>query len=270
MTPAPAAAARALAASALSLTALLTTAACTAEDRSRAGLPAGVADETTATASRSPAGKQPSAAPPAGLNEAQARAALITEQDLGEPWVPTRGVATWRDGLLKARVEDDAAPCRKLMDVLYTEELFGTPAGPRAVITLDDAYDGSQLRYQVAAFRPKDVDRTLRWLRTMPEVCGEFAARTARAGTQGVEVEELELPGAGDARAAVRVTMTGETEDGEPTYLTVDLAAVQVGEDTVTLTNGGYGEVAPDVTQGVVKLGAERLAEIRRQARLEV
>ncbi|NJP53658.1 hypothetical protein HCJ93_27225 [Streptomyces sp. SBST2-5] len=270
MTPAPAAA-RALAASALSLTTLLTIAACTAETH-RAGLPAGVPDETTATASRSaaPAGKQPSAAPPAGLNEAQARAALITELDLGEPWVPTRGVATWRDGLLRAQVEEDAAHCQKLMDVLYTEELFGAPAGTSAVTTLDDAYNGSQLRYQVAAFRPGDVDRTLQWLRTMPEACGEFAARTARAGTQGVEVEELELPEAGDARAAVRVTMTGETADGEPTYLTVDLAALRVGEDTVTLTNGGYGEVAPEVTRGVVELGADRLAEIRRQGRLEV
>ncbi|MFI9821111.1 hypothetical protein ACIHFC_11655 [Streptomyces sp. NPDC052013] len=261
---------RAQAAAVLSLTALLTTAACTADER-RAGLPAGVQEETAATASASttaPAGKQPSDAPPAGLSEAQARAALITELDLGEPWVPTRGTATWRDGLLKAQVED--AHCRRLLDALYTEELFGTPAGPRAVVTLDDAYNGSQLRYQVAAYRPEDVDRTLEWLRTMPETCGEFTAKPARAGTQGVEVEELELPETGDARAALRVTMTGETTGGEPTYLTVDVAAVRVGDDTITLTHGGYGDVVPEVTQAVAELGAERLTEIHRQGRLEV
>ncbi|MCT7355484.1 hypothetical protein N4P33_25490 [Streptomyces sp. 15-116A] len=273
MTPAPATATRAALASALSLTALLTTAACTADDRVRSGLPAGVEQEATASASTAaPAAEQPSTAPPAGLTEAQLRAALITEMDLGEPWVPTRGVATWRDGLLKAQVEDEKedAPCRRLLDALYTEELFGAPAGPRAVVTLDDAYNGSQLRYQVASYRPEDVDRTLQWMRTLPDTCGEFTARTARAGEQGVEVEELELPDAGDARAALRVTMTGETADGEPTYLTVDLAAVRVGEDTITLTNGGYGEIAPEVSQGVVELGAERLTEIRRQGRLEV
>lgn len=267
MTHAPAAA-RALVASALSVTALLTTAACGSSAPNGFGPDAARSSAASASPSAAaPAAEQPSSAPPA-LDEAQMRSALITELDLGEPWVPTRGAATWRDGLLKAQVKD--AECRRLLDALYTEELFGEPAGPRAVVTLDDAYNGSQLRYQIAAHRAADVDRALQWLRTMPERCGEFTAATARAGEQDVAVEELELPAAGDARLALRLTMTGETADGEPTYLTVDLAAVRVGEDAITLTNGGYGEVPPEVAQGVAELGAERLTEVQRQGRAQV
>ncbi|MFD8518582.1 hypothetical protein ACFV2D_00960 [Streptomyces capillispiralis] len=266
------AATRALFASALSVGALLAAAGCSLGDREvPRALPAGVSDPPSASASASAAAsasEQPSPAAPPALNEAQMRAALITETDLGEPWMASRGAATWRDGMLKAETED--ADCRRLLDALYTEELFGTPAGPRATATLDDAYNDTQLRYQVAAYPSADVDRVLAWLSGLPERCGEFRATTTRAGAQLVEVTELPLPEAGDARAALRLTMTGEASDGMPTYLTVDVAAVRVGEDTITLTNGGFGAVLPEVTQAVSQLGADRLAEVARQGRVRV
>lgn len=53
---------------------------------------------TVARTSAKPTG--PATAP--GLTETQAHAALITDTDLGAPWIPTRGAATWRDGMLKA------------------------------------------------------------------------------------------------------------------------------------------------------------------------
>ncbi|WP_309061564.1 hypothetical protein [Streptomyces sp.] len=270
MTHVPATA-RALLASALSVTALLTTAACSADGRETSRPVPVPSAAARAPSSAAPAVEQPTAtaAPtPPALSEEQVRAALITERDLGVPWVPTRGAATWRDGMLKAHT--GSADCRRLLDVLYTEELFGAPTGPHAVVALDDSSNGTQLRYQIAAHRPADVDRVLAWLGTLPEKCERFTAATARAGAQDVEVAELPLPEAGDARHALRVTMSGETADGEPTYFTVDVAAVRVGQDTITLTNGGFGEVLSEITQAVAQLGAERLSEIGRQSRVRI
>ncbi|CAL9503073.1 hypothetical protein [Streptomyces sp. enrichment culture] len=266
MTHAPAA--RVLLASALSVTALFA-AGCVADDRNvPRALPEAVSQPPEPSRSASaPAGERPAPSPPA-LSEAQLRDALITDADLGEPWMTSRGAATWRDGLLKGTTDDP--DCRRLLDVLYTEELFGTPAGPRVTTTLDDAYNDTQLRYQIAAYRPADVDRALDWLGTLPEKCERFETRTPRAGTQLVEVARLPLPGAGDARAAVRLRMTGEASDGAPTVLTLNLAAVRVGEDTITLTNAGFGAVLPEVTQAVTQLGADRLAEVGRQERLRI
>lgn len=68
------------------------------------------------------------------LTEAQARAALITETDLGPPWTKTQGAATWRDGMLKATTS--TPDCQKLLDALYADEVLGGPA--RAVVGLDD------------------------------------------------------------------------------------------------------------------------------------
>ncbi|MEV7857983.1 hypothetical protein AB0O86_03800 [Streptomyces hirsutus] len=267
MTHAPAAV-RALLASVLSVSALLTTAACSVLGNDTAG-PAAPASATASSSAATPAAEQSSSATSEpGLSEEQLRAALITETDLGQPWMPTRGVATWRDGLLKSSTKN--ADCRRLLDVLYTEELFGTPAGPRAVVALDDAYSGAQLRYQVAAYRPADVDRTLKWLGGLPKKCGEFTATAKKDGVQKVEVDALKLPETGDARQALRVTMTGETPDHQLTRLTLDVAVVRVGEDTITLTNGGFGDVASELVQVVVEFGVNRLTEIQKQGRVRV
>ncbi|MFD3734299.1 hypothetical protein [Streptomyces sp. NPDC058632] len=269
MTHAPAA--RALLASVLSVSALLTTAACSVLGNDTAGPAAPASASATAPAppAASPVAEpSSSASPDSGLSEEQLRAALITETDLGQPWVPTRGVATWRDGLLKSSTKN--ADCRRLLDVLYTEELFGTSAGPRAVVALDDAYSGAQLRYQVAAYRPAEVDRTLKWLGGLPEKCGEFTATARKDGVQKVEVDALALPETGDARQALRITMTGETPDHQLTRLTLDLAVVRVGEETITLTNGGFGDVASEVTQVIVEFGTNRLTEIQKQGRVRV
>ena len=75
---------------------------------------------------------------------------------------------------------------------------------------------------------------------------------------------------AGDARTALRVTLTGGERDTAPARLTVDLAAARVGEEAIVLTNGGFGEVRAEVTQAMSQLGADRLAEVARQGRLRV
>jgi hypothetical protein len=50
----------------------------------------------------------------------------------------------------------------------------------------------------------------------------------------------------------------------------MDLAAVRVGEETITLTNAGLGEVDEEVTRQTVEVGAQRLSEIRKQGRARI
>ncbi|MGV9989540.1 hypothetical protein [Streptomyces sp. NPDC003374] len=210
----------------------------------------------------------PPAAPATVLTTAQAQAALLTEGDLGPPWAPTQGAATWRDGVLKARA--DSPDCQRLLDALYADELLGAPPSAHAVAAFDDADDDAQLRYQVLSLRAADVDRGLAWMRTLPQTCASFTATTTRAGVQAVEVHELSLPEVGDARAGLRVTFTGESADGEivPT-LTLDVAAVRVTDDAITLTNGTQGAPLTDGVSQPLNTGVQRLTAVHHQSRAQ-
>ncbi|MDX3575700.1 MULTISPECIES: hypothetical protein [unclassified Streptomyces] len=243
----------------------------------------------TPTVERSSA--KPSApAASAGLTKAQAQAALITERDLGAPWTATRGAATWRDGMLKATASP--ADCGRLLDDLYADELLGGPV--RAVVALDDPDSGAQLRYQLTGSRPADVDRTLARLRTLPQTCARFTAKAADGAVLDVQVSELPLPEVGDARQGLRVTVTrlagavpnapenagqdpaqdpgreAAENGGDPTVLTLDVAAVRAGEDAFALTNGGLGDVPNAATQAAVQLGVSRLTDVRKQGRVQI
>ncbi|WP_187284861.1 hypothetical protein [Streptomyces sp. uw30] len=248
--------ARAVIAPALCAGALLTASACfPSPGKASSALPAAPSTEP-----RAPAASQT-------LTEGQARAALITEKDLGEPWVPTEGFATWRDSMLKASAE--SAECARLLDALYTEDLFGPDARTRATVGLDDAWDEAQLRYQIVAHRPEDVDATLAWLGSLPDECGQFTA-AAGGGELDVEVTEAEMPEVGDARQGLRVVLRGISEYDDGPQLTLHVAAVRVGDDAITVTNGGLAEVPADATWAAVELGAHRLAEVRKQGRHDV
>ncbi|MFG3656614.1 hypothetical protein [Streptomyces sp. NPDC047706] len=260
--PRPRSAARLLLVSALSASGLLALGGCS-------GLASDVARYASAprsaTASAGVSATPPQSAP--ALTDAQARSALVTEADLGDPWAPTQGVATWRDGFLKASAPAGMPDCQRLIDALYGDELLGAPA--RAVVGLDDGYAGAQLRYQVSSQRAAEVDAALVWLRSLPQKCRQFTATTALGVVQGVQVADSALPAFGDARQGLRITVT-RVNRGASETLTLDIAAVRVGEDAFTVTNGGLGEVFTEVTQAVAELGAERLAEVRKQARAQV
>ncbi|MER7188755.1 hypothetical protein [Streptomyces flaveolus] len=230
--------------------------------------PAGTGPATPQSPAALPSAPLPSAAAPPALTRAQASAALITAPDLGETWGPTLGAATWRDDLLKATATDP--DCRRLLDVLYTEELFGASPVPRATAALDDQVGEAQLHYRITSHRAADIDRTLAWLATLPDTCGHFTAEAARGAARDVRVTGVTLPEAGDARQGLRVTVTGTTADAGPAVLTVDLVAVRVGDDAISLTNGSLGEAAEDATRTAVEVGAGRLTEIRRQGRAQV
>ncbi|MDQ0991972.1 hypothetical protein [Streptomyces sp. V3I7] len=203
------------------------------------------------------------------LTDAQARDALIGQADLGAPWKPTEGTAGWRDGLLKATTQN--AECQRLMDGLYADELLGEPTKTYAVTALDDADDQAQLRYQVATRRAADVDRTLAWLKKLPQTCAQFTANTVAQGTQYVQVAPIALPAYGDARQGLRITVTGtsSSEDTAPTTLTLDVAAVRAGDDAIVLTNGALGTLPADATRQALERGTRRLAEVRERGRVQ-
>ncbi|MFD4788692.1 hypothetical protein ACFWN1_16860 [Streptomyces sp. NPDC058459] len=203
------------------------------------------------------------------LTDAQAEAALVTESDLGSPWAATQGTATWRDGMLKARSE--VAECQRLLDALYSDQVLGAPA--RVAVTLDDPESGAQLRYQVGARRPADVDAALKWLSEMPAKCARFTATTQTGLSEDVQVSGLTVPEVGDKRQGLRLTLTAtdpQDPDAAEQVLTLELAAVRVGEDAFALANGGPGDVPNDATQAAVQIGALRLADVRRQGRAQV
>jgi len=170
--------------------------------------------------------------------------------------------------VLKARA--DTPGCRRFLDALYTDDLFGTDPGTRAVTGLDDAMDQTQLRYQVLSLKRADVDRTLEWIKTLPNSCGKFTAVTDRGAVEGVQVGDAELPSVGDARQGLRVVFTGPAATGQQTVLTLDVVVVRVGDDTIAFTQGGPGYVSADATKAFVQAGAQRLADVRKQARLRV
>lgn len=251
-----------LLASALGAVTLLTTAACVRDGDGGSGnssqrRPAESAASPTSPAST--AAQQTSTAPTA-LTDTQARDALLTPTDLGAPWAPTKGSALWRDALLKGTA--DKADCGRLLDSVYTEELLGEPSGAHAVVGFDDSAEGDQLHYQVNAAHRADVDKRLDWLRTMPQKCGRFTAVGTGGARQEVRVTEVRLPEAGDARQGLRLSTRGKLEGARAT-LTLDLAAVRVGDDAIVLTNGGLREPHTEYTVQAVQVGAERLKQTR-------
>ncbi|MGW2701494.1 hypothetical protein [Streptomyces sp. NPDC001340] len=214
----------------------------------------------------SPSAKPSARADGSTLTDDQARAALITETDLGAPWTATRGAATWRDALLKATTT--AGECQRLLDALYSDELLGAPA--RVAVGLDDDDTEAQLRYQIAARRPSDVDVALEWLQTMPVQCARFTATSENGLVEDVQIQDAPLPEVGDVRQGLHVTVATTTSDDQDIFLTMDLAAVRVGEDAFALTNAGLGDVPNDATQLAVQIGALRLADVRKQGRAQV
>ncbi|GAA3887672.1 hypothetical protein GCM10023084_45310 [Streptomyces lacrimifluminis] len=254
-----------LLASALGMGTLLTMAACMHdEDRAGAAMERRQARPVASPTAPVPAAQRASASPTAqpALTDTQAQGALLTDADLGAPWAPTEGAAIWRDGLLKATT--DNADCGRLLDAAYTEELVGEPSGARAVVGFDDYDEGGQLRYQVIAAHRADVDERLAWLKTMPRKCARFTAVGPRGARQEVRVTEVGLPQVGDARQGLRLSTRGEL-DGAPATLTLDLAAVRVGDDAIVLTNGGLTEPRTEYTVHAVQVGAERLKQTRKE-----
>jgi hypothetical protein len=218
----------------------------------------------------SPANKRTSAASPgalqlgtgSALTDAQLRSALLRTGDLGSAWGSTQGAATWRDGLLKGRA--DRPECQELLDAVYAEDLLGEPSGTTVVAGFDDAEYGAQVRYQVGAYRKADTDEKIAHVGRLTEECREFTVTGAAGQTYGARVDPVQLPAVGDARQALRLTVGGEdgaAVGGEGGALTLEVAALRVGDGAALLTHGGLYGIDAETTRHAAELGAQRLLE---------
>ncbi|MFG2450263.1 hypothetical protein ACGFSG_12870 [Streptomyces sp. NPDC048512] len=271
-----------LLASALTAGMLLSTAACSGDDggasgrTDRSASPAAasaspvsaspVADAPRAAASSSSASASPAVRE---LTKDEARTALITNTDLGSQWTTSEGAATWRDALLKSKVDasqfvtdkGNAADCQQLLDGLYAEDLLGKPKGESADTGFDDSDDEAQMRYEVAAYGKQALDDRFRWLDSLPDKCDQFTAVSPKGGRQTVQVVHTDLDDAGDARKGLQIKMTGDLDDN-PDTLTLDFAAVRVGDSALSLTNGGLSGAEHDSTTQATAAGADRLKDV--------
>ncbi|WAZ25423.1 hypothetical protein STRCI_006921 [Streptomyces cinnabarinus] len=243
-------------ASALAAATLLTCAACS-DDDSGSG---------AAEVAASPLAARTTA--PAALTPAGARAALITETDIEDDWTQVDDASGWHDSLLIGTVDvddfltakADAADCQRLLDDLYTDRLLGKPSGASALRGFEQG--DSRLLYQVAAYDADDLSDSLAWLKTLPEKCDRFLATDSAGQERTVEVIETSVPDEGDARQGLRVTVQG-TADGSPATLTLDVAAVQVGSDAITVTAGGLDGDEDDSVEDAVEKGTQRLKDVQ-------
>ncbi|WMI58320.1 hypothetical protein RBH85_17055 [Streptomyces rochei] len=183
-----AAPARPLPVAALSALLALTAAACSTGGR-EADRPAATAPATV----RSPAALPQATAGPL-LTRAQARAALITEADLGGVGTdPGRGdlarrAAEGRRGAARLR----SAAGRPLhRGPVRRRHRAARRHRPRR------GGSGAQIHYRITSHRPADIDTALAWLGTLPDACGRFTARADRGAVRDVRVTGLTLPEAG-------------------------------------------------------------------------
>ncbi|MET7742607.1 hypothetical protein [Streptomyces sp. NPDC005385] len=271
-----------LLASALTAGMLLSTAACSSDDGNASGrtdLSASPAAASASPVSASPVADEPRAAASSSsasaspavreLTKDEAHTALITNSDLGSQWTTSEGAATWRDALLKSKVDasqfvtdkGNAADCQKLLDGLYAEDLLGKPKGESADTGFDDSDDEAQMRYEVAAYGKQALDDQFTWLDSLPDKCDQFTAVSTKGGRQTVQVIHTDLDDAGDARKGLQIKMTGDLDDN-PDTLTLDFAAVRVGDSALSLTNGGLSGAEHDSTTQATEAGADRLKDV--------
>ncbi|MFI1418110.1 hypothetical protein ACH4VX_08955 [Streptomyces sp. NPDC020731] len=257
---------------------LLTTAACSDPDNSAsagsktatAAVERALAAQTespTPTSTQSSPASSPTSSPASELSETGARNALITEADLEDDWTQVENPQEWRDSLLVGQVDaaaflegkSDTSECQRLIDSLYDETLLGRPSGASALNGFQEG--DSRLLYQVAAYQKADLDASMKWLRSLPDACDQFTLTGGDSGNRTVQVTGMSLPEEGDARQGLTVTASGMSGN-EPVTLTLDVAAVQIGANAITVTNGGTGGADHDATSAAVEQGTQRLQEV--------
>ncbi|MEU3095269.1 hypothetical protein ABZ690_10675 [Streptomyces sp. NPDC006967] len=241
---------------------LLATAACSGTD---GGASSG--SETASTVAERGVAARTSSPSPSDLTGTGARNALITPEDIEDDWTQVENPQEWRDSLPVGSVDvaqfvngqSDASECRRLVDVLYDETLLGRPTGASALTGFQEG--DSRLLYQVAAYDKPDLDDSMEWLKSLPDTCDQFTLTGGGSGDRTVQVIGLKLPDSGDFRQGLTVTVKGES-NGDPVTLTLDVAAVQIGADAITVTNGGLDGAGHDTTSTAVEQGAERLEDV--------
>ncbi|MFE7901175.1 hypothetical protein ACFU3E_27470 [Streptomyces sp. NPDC057424] len=240
---------------------LLTIAACSDDGGTEGSRVAGV------TASQV-AGQRQTPSPTATLSTDGARTALITEADIEDDWTQVKDTEarSWHDSLLIGTVDvsdfltakAQAADCQRLMDSLFDDDLLGRPSGASELRGFEQG--DSRLLYQVASYDRTDPQDSLTWMASLPEKCDQFTV-TDGGEQRTVQVVDTSLPRLGDAREGLRVTVRG-TAGGDAATLTLDVAAVRVGDDAITVTAGGLDGGESDSVEQAAELGTQRLKDV--------
>ncbi|MEU2908474.1 hypothetical protein ACWCQ0_32250 [Streptomyces massasporeus] len=240
---------------------LLSTAACSDDGGTDGSRDSGVTASQVAEVRQTPS-------PTATLSTNSARTALITEADIEDDWTQVKDTEaeSWHDSMLVGTVDvadfvsgkAQASDCQRLLDSLYDDDLLGKPSGASALrgFTQGD----SRLLYQVASYGRTDPQDSLNWMATLPEKCDQFTVTDGKE-KRTVQVIEISLPKVGDAREGLRVTVQGPV-DGNNATLTLDVAAVRVGDDAITVTAGGLDGDENDSAQQAVREGTQRLQDV--------
>lgn len=214
------------------------------------------------------AGRRQTPSPTATLSTDGARTALITEADIEDDWTQVKDTEAenWHDSLLIGTVDvsdfltakAQASDCQRLLDSLFDDDLLGRPSGASELRGFQQG--DSRLLYQVASYDRTGLQDSLDWMGTLPEKCDQF---TVADGGQKrtVQVIEISLPKVGDARQGLRVTVQGSA-GGDDATLTLDVAAVRVGDDAITVTAGGLDGDENDSVQQAVQQGTQRLKDV--------
>ncbi|MFJ7332867.1 hypothetical protein ACIQU3_05650 [Streptomyces sp. NPDC101110] len=214
------------------------------------------------------AGERQTPSPTATLSEDGARTALITEADIEGDWTQVKDseAENWHDNLLIGSVDvsdfltakAQASDCQRLLDSLFDDDLLGKPSGASALRGFEEG--DSRLLYQVASYDRSDLQDSLNWMATLPEKCDQFTVTDGKE-KRTVQVIETSLPKVGDARQGLRVTVQGSA-DGDDATLTLNVAAVRVGDDAITVTAGGLEGGEDDSMKQAVQQGTPRLEDV--------
>ncbi|PNG19647.1 hypothetical protein [Streptomyces cahuitamycinicus] len=214
------------------------------------------------------AGERQTPSPTATLSTDGARTALITEADIEDDWTQVKEseAENWHDSLLIGTVDvsdfltdkAQASDCRRLLGSLFDDDLLGRPSGASELRGFQQG--DSRLLYQVASYDRTDPQDSLNWMGTLPEKCDQFTV-TDGGEKRTVQVIEISLPEVGDARQGLRVTVQGSA-GGDDVTLTLDVAAVRVGDDAITVTAGGLDGDENDSAQQAVRQGTQRLKDV--------
>ncbi|MER5178530.1 hypothetical protein ABT009_09195 [Streptomyces sp. NPDC002896] len=231
----------------LAAAALMATAACSG------GSAVSVVAAPTAT------GPTPTGSP---LTERQADTALIGASDLGSPWEQTDQDAA-HDGLLEGEVDGGSKDCQKFLDRLEDGDLLGDKTSEDASRVFYNSANEAYLDYEVAAYKDQaDVQKEMDWLKKLPQTCDQFTAKVGPDKTDAtVQVIEFGLPDAGGDHIGLNTKLTTKVE-GEDATLTLDSAAVLMGPNGITLTNGGLQGAERDATEQAAQLGSQRLQQV--------
>jgi hypothetical protein len=200
----------------------------------------------------------PSGSAVPALSQAQARTALIKASDLPAPWAPTGGAGSGNP-LFDGRT--GKAECQKLLNALRDNDIVGRTAKAKADARFENTLNNSLLSYRVGSYELKAAEDGMALVRGLPQVCNGFTATIVGGTKATVQVVGGSPAQAGEDTAGLTVTME-TTVKGVSATVTTEMAAVRIGPNVISISNGGLEGIDSSATARAVEHGAQRLKDV--------